>query len=146
MKVEKTVNGLPSIKKLVDNFATPDNGVEMTWGKLGELVFLKSQFWALKMPEETRAISHKTKNMVYKERATEQRTGPLSQLPPFLSRVAYQPPTPTLGAMTLMGQNIPTPQSGATTSSSTTLKHARQPASSLPAPGLDTSMANPEGN
>jgi hypothetical protein len=63
VKVEKTVIRLPSIKKLIEDFTTPDNGVEMTWGKLGELVFLKSQFWALKTPEEknARAIWHKTK-------------------------------------------------------------------------------------
>jgi hypothetical protein len=55
MKVEKMVNRLPSIKKLVLDFTTPENGVEMTWGKLSELVFLKSQFWALRMPEERNA-------------------------------------------------------------------------------------------
>ena len=143
MDVEKTVSRLPSIPKLMADFIIPCSGVKLSWDKLGELVYLKSQFWVLRTPKERNAPAKalEAKAATFREKATEQCAGTSSQCPPLTSRVTYQTP----GAQH-PGQHQTTPQLGAPTSSSTMLRHAGQPAAPPPAQGLDMPMGNLEGN
>src|SRR6266705_1177973 len=143
MDVEKMVSRLPSIPKLMADFITPCSGVKLSWDKLGELVYLKSQFRVLRTPKErnTQVKAHEAKAMTFREKAVEQCAGTSSQRPPLTSGVVHQVP----GAQH-PSQHQPAPQLGAPTSLSTMLKHAGQPVAPPLAQGLDMPMGNPEGN
>jgi hypothetical protein len=143
MKVEKTVSRLLSIQKLMQEYSTLSSRVKMTWDKLGELVFLKSQFWVLRTPKErvTCAKVHEVKAATFRELATEQHAGTSGQCPPPMSGVVHHP-----SRAQHPGQTQLAPQSRVETLSSSMLKPAGQPATSHLAQGPDMPMANPEGS
>jgi hypothetical protein len=80
-KTEKYFLDLPSIARLAEEYESPEIRGNITWEKLGEAAYAKSQFKPLRTPEEriARAVEREAKASKYCERDASLHAGQTSQ-------------------------------------------------------------------